>query len=356
MKLRPWIPAILNLSFPGTGYIYIGKKLVGSILLLFTICYEIWNYLFRVNENSQDSWIGFIFSLIQIALAIHVYRQAKKKYLVNEKKEKLTVNILYRRIFIGLFMIFLSLDIFLFYSNIQLHFGWSKSVPNSVPIILEPIQYKISDFSSDVVTSLSILMIPILSYSLRLKKIPKKRIVFSFIGVTLMLVGMFIWSAKLSVRLSSEPQQAQKSFTSSDLMIAFNNERKNNNAQPLKSNKYVCKIAEERLNDVLTHGVETLNDQKGLERAYIKAQEMEINSQLTKESHVPDNVVILFTDKATIEDAMNGWTQDFETSYFFNDINFEFGCAVAKGGYGIIIAGSDDEPFTPKLDNNMPGV
>lgn len=178
MNLRHWIPAVFNLSFPGVGYFLVDKKIFGSLLLLFTVPYQAWYYISHISETYVVPGITYIYLLFGLVSAIHVYRLAKKKYHITEEKKNLTKNAFKRQLFIGLFLFLLFIGYAFLYSNIQTFFGFSKTGPGDAITVLKPIEYKILLFAFDVISSLSCLVIPILSYYLQLKKDQLKEFFF----------------------------------------------------------------------------------------------------------------------------------------------------------------------------------
>ena len=77
MKRRPWLAGVLNLLFPGLGYIYIGKRKLFGILLIIT------GILILIDLNLFDtamfqSPIALIVGIIgQFAFAYDAYNDAK---------------------------------------------------------------------------------------------------------------------------------------------------------------------------------------------------------------------------------------------------------------------------------------
>lgn len=79
MKKNRWIAVILNLLFPGAGYLYIGKRaLFGGILLAGTLLGYYWSFTDPLAEKLFASPLMMgAEGLFAIALAVDVYQEAK---------------------------------------------------------------------------------------------------------------------------------------------------------------------------------------------------------------------------------------------------------------------------------------
>lgn len=79
MKKNPWIAAILNLTFSGLGYLYVGRKILfGSLILIANLIAYIWYF---INLSKYQFVTDPLFNLpllfLAIAFAIDAYQEAK---------------------------------------------------------------------------------------------------------------------------------------------------------------------------------------------------------------------------------------------------------------------------------------
>lgn len=80
MKKNPWIATILNLLFPGAGYLYVGKRvLFGGMLLTGTAIGYYWTFTDPLAENlSANPLLLLAEGLFAVAFAVDAYQEAKR--------------------------------------------------------------------------------------------------------------------------------------------------------------------------------------------------------------------------------------------------------------------------------------
>ncbi len=337
MISKSWISAILNLIFPGAGYIYSGRKLLGSIILPPTLGYQLWYYLLSTDSATRDT-AGVIYSVVCIVLAIHVYRLVNITSSIS--KNVIKSNKLSTIFFIGLFALLLLVDIALFADNLSRYLHWTTKSSSGITL------YRSMTYVVDQILAFSLLIIPILSNALKSVKVPIIKIIASFLVVLVIFICLVIWNVKLDSKELANKQSNK--YTSEELLNAFNSERSNYLAQALKHNPALCKISDIRINELLS-GSESFDNPEELRKAYYQAKDEEDESgKATKENHINDTVFELVTD-TNVEESIKLWSEDITASYVFSDDKFEYGCVSIKNGRAILIVGYDEEPFKRKI-------
>lgn len=77
---NPWIAAVLNFFIPGLGYVYAGKKVVFStILLIGMILYVFWVISLPDMQQTLDTiWLNASLFFIMLGFAVDGYQEVKK--------------------------------------------------------------------------------------------------------------------------------------------------------------------------------------------------------------------------------------------------------------------------------------
>lgn len=255
-------------------------------------------------------------------------------------------NKLFRWIFIGLFLVIVEYDIVIGGAMLQHYLGWS---PSSSSLL-----YYISSSILLLLAGFSLLLIPILSDTLKAQNLSIKKLGISLAGICIIFVIVFTGNAMsvstlISNQISSQEMGIgiQKEAPNYELFNAINKKREAKGVNTLIENRWACVVANIELNKNLELGDGKITSQNSF--AYtIELVKREIFK--TRDEPFPHFLMEFVSYGDDIPEVMQTWSN--QNSIILTETSYKYGCALFLDGYGVVVvADSDGNIYAPDSEN-----